>query len=550
MSERTHKGFGVGSQAVEGPALRVIAPSAEVVAPLARGEVAARLPEALAALANELDDESLAHGGEIGEILAALAVIARDPTLPDKLLAGADADQITPHELARGFDLVARDLRQLGGYLGARADDITELGARTIARVFGLPETSIDAILDQATPATILVMDALSASQASQLDPARIGGIVVASGGPTGHVALILRAKRVPALVGAPTATTITTGTPLALDPAAGVVVEYPVAGAHDRLTLKRVARPTRRSVIARGEVELLANVGSAADAIEAAELGAGGIGLVRTEFLYLGREAAPSIEEQVQAYRAIVAPFEGSRAHIVFRTLDSAPDKRLDFASLADDENPALGERGIRIAARHPELLEGQLRALAMTTSPHGPEIWVMAPMVTTAAEAKGFAGRCREAGLVQIGAMIEVPAAALDITRVLAPLAFASIGTNDLAQYLMAADRNAVALGALLDPWQPVLLRLVAAVARTGRQLGRPIGVCGEAASDPMLAAVLVGLGVTSLSMPPSALGEVRELLETVSRAATIRLARSATEAPDADTARQAVRDELAKG
>jgi len=550
LTERAHKGFGVGYHSVQGPALRIVGPTAGVVAPLPRVEVAARLQEALSSLADELDDESRAHEGEVGEILAALAVIARDPTLPDKLLATAEGRDVSATELAKGFDLVASDLRQLGGYLGARADDISELGARAIARVFGLPETSIDAILADATPATILVMDSLPASQASQLDPTRIGGVVVASGGPTGHVALILKAKRVPALVGAPTATSIETGTPLLLNPSAGEVVEHPGAAAHDHLAPLTRPRPTRRSVIARGEVELLANVGSAADAADAAHLGARGIGLVRTEFLYLGRDTAPSIEEQARAYRAIVEPFQESRAHIVFRTLDSAPDKRLSFASLEDEDNPALGERGIRIAAHHPELLEGQLRALAMTTSPHGPEIWVMAPMVTTAAEAKDFAARCRRAGLTQVGAMIEVPAAALDIVRVLGPLAFASIGTNDLAQYLMAADRNAVALGALLDPWQPVLLRLVAKVARAGRQLARPIGLCGEAASDPMLAAVLVGLGVTSLSMAPSALADVRELLETLSRAHTERLARRALDAIDAQTARHAVRDALAKG
>jgi len=234
------------------------------------------------------------------------------------------------------------------------------------------------------------------------------------------------------------------------------------------------------------------------------------GVGLLRTEFLFLDRTDEPSGSEQRATYAEILAGMGGRR--VVVRTLDAGADKPLAFASQEAEPNPALGIRGLRLDALLPALLDTQLEALAHAAKDTGADVWVMAPMVATAAEAAAFADRVHGHGLPVAGVMIEIPAAALGAAQILSQVEFVSIGTNDLSQYTFAADRQAGALAPLLDPWQPALLQLIAMTAAAGRAAGKPVGVCGEAASDPLLAVVLAGLGVTSLSMAPPSLAEVR--------------------------------------
>jgi phosphotransferase system enzyme I (PtsI) len=204
------------------------------------------------------------------------------------------------------------------------------------------------------------------------------------------------------------------------------------------------------------------------------------------------------------------MAPFGDRR--VVVRTLDAGADKPLAFADLGPEENPALGRRGLRLSAERPELLDAQLEALSIAAKETGADVRVMAPMVATVEEAAWFARRVRENGLPKGGVMIEVPAAALRSAHVLAEVEFGSIGTNDLAQYTMAADRMQGELSDLLDPWQPAVLDVVAAACEGAASTGRPMGVCGESAGDPLLALVLTGLGVSSLSMAPSKVPVVR--------------------------------------
>jgi len=199
----------------------------------------------------------------------------------------------------------------------------------------------------------------------------------------------------------------------------------------------------------------------------------------------------------------------------VVVRTLDAGADKPLAFASQQAEPNPALGIRGLRLDGLLPALLDTQLEALARAAKDTGADVWVMAPMVSTPAEAAAFADRVHGHGLPIAGVMIEVPAAALCAAQILEQADFVSIGTNDLSQYTFAADRQAGPLAPLLDPWQPALLQLIALTAAAGRTAGKPVSVCGEAASDPLLAVVLAGLGVTSLSMAPPSLAEVRAAL-----------------------------------
>ena len=256
-------------------------------------------------------------------------------------------------------------------------------------------------------------------------------------------------------------------------------------------------------------------------------------MGLFRTEFVYLSATKAPTVEEQTQIYRDVFAPFEGRR--VVVRTLDAGADKPLKFADLGPEENPALGRRGLRLSAERPDLLDAQLEALAIAARETGADVRVMAPMVATAEEAAWFARRVRENGLPKAGVMIEVPGAALRARDVLGEVDFGSLGTNDLAQYTMAADRMQGALSDLLDPWQPAVLDVVGLACEGAKSVDRPIGVCGESAGDPLLALVLVGLGVTSLSMAPSKVPVVRLALSLHSVAECQRLAQVARGVPD---------------
>jgi phosphotransferase system enzyme I (PtsI) len=291
----------------------------------------------------------------------------------------------------------------------------------------------------------------------------------------------------------------------------------------------------------------VLANVQDGAGAQVAAAAHAEGVGLLRTELAFLGRAEEPSVEEQAAGYAEVFAAFPGGK--VVLRTLDAGSDKPLAFATAPEEENPALGVRGLRVARRNPGLLERQLDAVAQAARRTGTTPWVMAPMVSTVAEAADFAARVRARGLVP-GVMVEVPSAALHAERLLRHVDFLSIGTNDLSQYALAADRLSADLADLTDPWQPALLALVAATAEAGLRAGKPVGVCGEAAADPLLACVLVGLGVTSLSCAAPAVPGVGARLATVDSAACRRAAEAALAADDPAAGRDAARRVLAGG
>jgi phosphotransferase system enzyme I (PtsI) len=278
----------------------------------------------------------------------------------------------------------------------------------------------------------------------------------------------------------------------------------------------ERAARWSGPGATADGHrVAILANVQDGAAARAAGETPAEGVGLFRTELCFLNRDTEPSVDEQATIYADVLDAFSGRK--VVVRTLDAGSDKPLKFAGHPEEANPALGVRGIRIADRNPGLLQRQLEAIAVAGKRTGNPAWVMAPMIATADEAKHFAAQVRSHGLTP-GVMIEVPSAALLADRILDHVDFLSIGTNDLAQYTMAADRMSAELATLTDPWQPAVLALVAAAARAGAAAGKPVGVCGEAAADPALACVLTGLGVTSLSAAAAAVQAVGARLAQV--------------------------------
>jgi phosphotransferase system enzyme I (PtsI) len=344
----------------------------------------------------------------------------------------------------------------------------------------------------------------------------------------------------------------IAPGTPLLVDGRAGTVEPDPdpaeatrrvAADAEARALLEAWSGPAQT---ADGTpVKVLANVADGESARSASSVPVDGVGLFRTELCFLDHQEEPSAEEQGRIYAEVLDPFHG-RGYVVVRTLDAGSDKPIAFASMQDEENPALGVRGLRLSFNNPSLLERQLDGIRLAAEKTGTETWVMAPMVATVAEAAGFAAQVRERGL-KPGIMVEVPSAALLAHRMLEVVDFLSIGTNDLTQYTMAADRMATDLAHLTDPWQPAVLQLIALTAEAGKRAGKPVGVCGEAAADPALACALVGMGVTSLSMAAAAVRAVGAQLSTVTMATCAEAAEAALAANDPTAARSAVRDVL---
>ncbi|HXD25138.1 MAG TPA: putative PEP-binding protein, partial [Propionibacteriaceae bacterium] len=400
-------------------------------------------------------------------------------------------------------------------------------------------------VVDPGHPYVLLAVD-LAPANAAGLDATRCLGIAIEEGGPTSHTAIIARSLGIPAVVGAHGLTRILDGTLVLLDGSTGELIIEPsvdqqaAGGNVQSPPRERLTRPGSTSDGHR--IVLLANIGSSTDAALTLDCGAEGVGLYRTELGFLDRTDPPSVAEQVATYRKVFATFAGRR--VVVRTLDAGSDKALPFLGQSAEANPALGLRGYRIAESHPQLLHDQLMAIKEATATELAEIWVMAPMISTVAETRSFAQAARGIGLPIIGVMIETPAAALQTELILAEVDFVSIGTNDLAQYVFAADRHSAPLAALNDPWQPALLRMIEMVTSAAARSNKPVGVCGEAAADPLLALILAGLGVSSLSMTPWALADVGRTLAAITIEQCRRAARVACDADSPAHAREAVR------
>jgi phosphoenolpyruvate-protein phosphotransferase (PTS system enzyme I) len=504
--------------------------------------------DALEAVAADLDARGEAAGGDAQDVLEAEAMMARDPSLAARIEELAGTGLPAARAVWEAFAAYRERLAAAGGYLAARAADLDDVRDRAVARLLGVPMPGVP---DPGHPFVLVAAD-LAPADTVTLRRDRVLGFVTEQGGPTSHTAILARAMGVPAVVGCAAAAGLADGTVVVVDGASGEVLVDPdqdavlaaEARASARADARRSAATDRRpGATADGHrVDLLANLGGPEEAPAAADAGAEGVGLLRTEFLYLDRAAPPSVPEQRAAYAAVLDAFPGGK--VVVRTLDAGADKPLAFLGLPGEPNPALGVRGLRALQRAPEVLAGQLEAIGQAAAASRAEVWVMAPMVSLPAEAAWFREQASRQPIAKAGVMIEVPAAALAAPAILAAADFASIGTNDLAQYAFAADRQAGGLAAFQDPWQPALLELVARVGEAGLASGRPVGICGEAAGDPVLALVLVGLGVTSLSMAPTSLGDVRLLLARHSLAECETLAQLALAAPDAAAARSAVR------
>lgn len=507
----------------------------------------ARLAQATQAVAAQLKARAALATGDAQAVLKATALMASDKSLLKSATKLVSSGTCAESALWEAADAVATQLSALGGYMAERAGDVLDVRARIVAELRGVPAPGIP---DSETPFVLVAVD-LAPADTATLDPAKVLALVTSDGGPQSHTAIIARSLGLPAIVAASDTTALVDGDVVYVDGIDGLVVRNPteVESATARTYANREQLPEfdGRGVLADGHrVPLLANVGSGTDAQAAAKAGAEGVGLLRTEFCFLGREKEPTHEEQVAAYGAVFEAF--AQKKVVVRTLDAGADKPLPFLTDSTEPNPALGVRGYRTDTTSPGVLARQLTAISEAAANHQAEVWTMAPMISTPAEAQDFAALVRTANLATAGVMIEVPSAALMAERILERCDFVSIGTNDLTQYTMAADRQLGSLAELNDPWQPAVLHMIAATSAGAQGAGaKPVGVCGEAAADPALAVVLVGLGVNTLSMNKRALSPVAAVLRTVDLATAQKLAQLALRAASAEEARSLVRAQL---
>lgn len=556
----TIRGIGVSPGRIIGPVRRMTDPidapqspgAQELASPGYVEEAKARLKEAGLSVATGLRARAEQANGAGVEVLSATALMATDSMLHKTAGQALTAGRGIESAIWEAAETVAAMLTSLGGYMAERAADVYDVRSRIIAELRGVPAPGIP---DSETAFILLARD-LAPADTATLDPAQVTALVTSEGGPQSHTAILARALGIPAIVAAVGADSITDGTDVYVDGAAGTVCTAP--GDEERAAAQAFAARAPLELFdghgttADGHlVPLLANVGGGADAVAAAAAGAEGVGLLRTEFCFLGRDTEPGRDEQVAAYGAVFAEFPGRK--VVVRTLDAGADKPLPFVTDATEPNPALGVRGFRTNAGAPGVLARQLAAIAEAAAAHQAQVKVMAPMISTASEAADFAALCGVAGLPGAGVMVEVPSAAVCSAAVLRPAAFASIGTNDLTQYTMAADRQLAPLSTLNDPWQPAVLELIrltvagAEAADASTAPARPVGVCGEAAADPALAVVLVGLGIASLSMTARAIAPVAAVLRTVTYEQAVSLAALAVKSEGPTQARGAVRRAL---
>lgn len=477
-----------------------------------------RFGAAAATVATRLRERAAHATGAASEVLAATATLAQDRgwlgAAEKRISDGAPAVRAVTGAIDQFVDMFTK----LGGLMAERVTDLRDIRDRVIAELDGLPEPGVP-LPDEPS---VLCAEDLAPADTAGLDPSLIVALATTLGGPTSHTAIIARQLGIPCVVAVAGLDDVPAGATVLVDGTRGTVTVTPDE-AEARAAVDDAARVaaaaagwTGPGATADGhQVAVLANVQDGAAARAARETPAEGVGLFRTELCFLNTDAEPTVDEQAQIYGEVLDAFAGHK--VVIRTLDAGSDKPLKFAGHPDEANPALGVRGIRIAENNPGLLANQLDAIAAAAERTGQQPWVMAPMIATAVEAQNFAEQVRSRGLTP-GVMIEVPAAALLADRILEHVDFLSIGTNDLAQYTMAADRMSADLATLTDPWQPAVVALVAMAVRAGAAAGKPVGVCGEAAADPLLACVLTGLGVTSLSAAAAAVQGVGAKLAQV--------------------------------
>ncbi|MBU0823241.1 MAG: phosphoenolpyruvate--protein phosphotransferase, partial [Alphaproteobacteria bacterium] len=464
--------------------------------------------------------------GSVAAVMHAHLALIDDP----ELLAGAEQRIAAGRSAGFAWRGAIHDqidaIRATGNaHLIERIDDLIDIERQLLSKLTGTP------LNGAAVPAgAIVVADDLLPSQLVSLAAMKPAGICLTRGGPTSHVAILCAGMGLPALVAIGEALdAVADSTPLLLDAEMGHLTVAPSPADTDAFTARLAKRDARREAAKAGaanachtadgtRIEIFANLGTVDDAVLAAAQGAEGSGLVRSEFLFLDRDTAPSEDEQHAAYQAIADALPGKP--VIVRLLDIGGDKPATYIPIAHEENPSLGQRGIRVALAQPDLLETQIRAI-LRVEPVG-QCKIMIPMVASIDElrqVRALVEQLRaEMGIatpVEVGVMVETPAAAMTADLLAVEADFLSIGTNDLTQYVLAMDRGNPAVAAGVDAMHPAVLRMIGKTCRLATARGRWVGVCGGLASDPAALPILIGLGATELSAVPGFVAEAKQII-----------------------------------
>ncbi|MDF9755114.1 phosphoenolpyruvate--protein phosphotransferase [Pseudomonas hunanensis] len=488
----------------------------------------------------------------IGEIFVTHQEMLADPALTDDVELRLAQGESAAAAWMAVIEAAARQQEALhDALLAERAADLRDIGRRVLAQLCG--------VKDSAEPEQpyVLVMVEVGPSDVARLDPARVAGIVTAQGGATAHSAIVARALGIPAVVGAGAAVLLLeSGTPLLLDGQRGQVVVAPAESELQRALAERDARERRLQIAwanrhepARTRdghaVEVFANIGQSNGIDKVVEQGAEGIGLLRTELIFMAHPQLPDVATQEAEYRRVLDGLDGRP--LVVRTLDVGGDKPLPYWPIAAEENPFLGVRGVRLTLQRPQVMEDQLRAL-LRAADNRP-LRIMFPMVGQLHEwraAKAMVERLRQeipVADLQVGIMVEVPSAALLAPQLAREVDFFSIGTNDLTQYTLAIDRGHPSLSAQADGLHPAVLNLIDMTVRAAHAQGKWVGVCGELAADPQAVAVLLGLEVDELSVAARSIPEVKALVRQADLSTARALAREALQQDSAEAVRALV-------
>jgi phosphoenolpyruvate-protein phosphotransferase len=511
-----------------------------------------QLEGARAQVRMRLEAARASASGTAREIVAAHLELIDDPELTASALALVADGTSAAYAWREAIRASIKALRMLGDpRMAERVDDLLDLERQVLLALSGDAVAAGQAL----PPEAIVLAEELLPSQLVGLDATRIAGICLAAGGATSHVSILAAAMGIPALAAVgPALQQVPQGTPLLLDADAGLLYVDPgpqrLAATRRQLERRAAVRAAERES-ARSDcytadgarIEVLANVGSLADAQAAASHGAEGCGLLRTEFLFLERQTPPDEAQQHSEYQRIAEALGGKP--LTIRTLDVGGDKPIPYLPMPVEENPALGLRGVRTSLWRPDLLREQLGAI-LAVQPHG-QCRILLPMITDVAEIRSVRALVEELRVqmgrrepIALGAMIETPASALMADILAAEADFFSIGTNDLTQYTLAMDRGHPELAARLDALHPAVLRLIARTAEAARERGRRVAVCGGLASDPAAAPILIGLGVHELSAVPSVIPRLKALIRRLTLAECLALARQALAESSAEAVR----------
>jgi phosphoenolpyruvate-protein phosphotransferase (PTS system enzyme I) len=483
------------------------------------------LTGAIADVANQLDELAAKSEDTSREIFEALKVLLED----NELLEASKSN------IAQGWSAAASFGKAVDGFsellngnptFEERIADLQDLSKRVQARLAGIT-------LELDLPATgqiVLVGEDFSPADTAQFTNAVVG-VVTIKGGPTSHTAIICKSRNIAAVVSCHAAIELSSGDQVLVDPVGDrVIVTDDVSLATQAISFSPIEDTSL--------IPVRANIGTLDDAVSASQTLADGVGLFRTELLYLSSTREPSIDDQAQSYSEILSA--APKGPIVVRTLDPGSDKPVPFLNLPSEEGPLLGSRGYRLLTNYREFVEGQLKALEIARKQTSREVWVMAPMISTLDEAKTFAQLAKSIGKYKVGIMIETPSITTVIDQLSGVLDFVSVGTNDLSQYLFAESRMNTSHGAHINHWQPSLIQALARIANDARKAGISSSVCGESASDTAFVILLAGLGFNSVSVSGSQVNAVHNALSSLDLLTAQRVAKKVLLASSAEQAK----------